>query len=420
MKKQYFSLLTLFLSLSIQAQENVTVNKGLFSTLNGTQVSTYFDFKNEDTGNVLNDGEFHFYGDYSNDGLFSYSANSTTGYVVFEGKNKTIQNISGNSPSFFYDVLFNKFGTGRSFELTNEIESKGTVNLHDGVVYVNKDLEGAFIFLKGSNHINTSDASHVNGEVIKEGNEAFKYPIGDSGYYRFASISASSNVANQYMGQYFLENSDSLYPHKNRTGVIKKINDREYWIVNKSEETSGSIILTLSWDERTTPQDLVSGNPEQLHIVRWDEAQKLWVDQGGIVDSANKTVSTPVVVDGFGVFTLANINKELILPDDLVIYNGVSPNGDGLNDYFIIDNIQRYPNNSVRIYNRWGVELFHTTNYDSNGNVFNGYSDARATLDKSEMLPTGTYYYILEYEYTKEGASQTIRKAGFLHLETNQ
>lgn len=417
--KRTFIMGMLFVSLVTQAQNNVMVNKGLFTTRNGTEVSTKFDFINQDTGNVINDGAMHFYGDYINDGLFTYTTNGTTGYVVFEGRNKPTQTLGGSSPSFFYDALFNR-QSDRAFEIKNEIESAGTVNLFDGVLYVDNSIGGSFIFLQGAQHINTSDKSHINGEVIKVGKESFKYPIGDSGYYRFASISASSNVANQYTGQYFFENSDSLYPHKNRTGVIEKINDREYWTINKSEETSGSIILTLSWDERTTPQDLVSGSADQLHIVRWDEAQKLWVDQGGIVDSANKTVSTPVVVDGFGVFTLANINKELILPDDLVIYNGVSPNGDGVNDYFIIDNIQRYPNNSVRIYNRWGVELFHTTNYDSNGNVFNGYSDARTTLDKSKMLPTGTYYYILEYEYTKEGGSQTIRKAGFLHLETNQ
>jgi len=419
MKKRFITIGAFILGLSIQAQDNATVNKGLFSTLNGTQVSSYFDFTNKDTGNVLNDGEFHFYGDYSNDGLFSYSANSTTGYVVFEGKNKTIQNISGNSPSFFYDVLFNKFGAGRSFELTNEIESKGTVNLHDGVVYVNKDLGGAFIFLKGSNHINTSDASHVNGEVIKEGNEAFKYPIGDSGYYRFASISAPADQSSAYTGEYLFQNSNTLFPHQSKAGVINKIDANEYWIINKLDNNKGSVILTLSWDGTTTPFELIDKTAENLHIVRWDATQNLWVDQGGIVDFANRTVTTPVDIDGYGVFTLATVKENLINPGDVVIYDGVSPNGDGLNDYFIIDNIQQFPNNTVRIFNRWGQEVFKTTNYDSNGNVFNGYSDAKATINKGAKLPTGTYYYILEYEYVNEGQSQTINKAGFLHLENN-
>lgn len=419
MKQTFITISTIILGLSCQAQNDVLVNEGLFSTRKGTEVSTHFDFVNQSTGNVFNDGAIHFYGDYTNEGLFSYTTNSTTGYVVFEGKNKPIQTLSGSSPSFFYDALFNRQAE-HAFDINNEISNAGTVNLYNGVLFVDKQAGGSFIFLQGAQHVNTSDKSHVDGEVIKIGNEAFKYPIGNTGFYRFASISTPSNLANQYTGRYLLKNSDLLYPHKSRSGVIEKINDKEYWIVNKSAETKESIILTLSWDEETTPLDLLSGNVENLRIVRWDETQKLWVNEGGIVDLANKTVSTVAEVSGFGVFTLANLKEDLLLPGDLVIYNGVTPNGDGLNDYFIIDNIQLYPNNSVRIFNRWGVEVFHTRNYDSNGNVFNGYSNARATLDKSGMLPTGTYYYILEYEYSKNGETQTIKKAGYLHLESNQ
>ncbi len=421
MKKRLITIstLSLFLCLSAQAQENVTINTGLFSTRNGTEVSTYFDFINTSSGDIINDGSFHFYGNYLNDGLFSYSTNSTTGYVVFEGKGDAVQKISGNSPSFFYDVLFNKYGTDTSFHLTNEIETQGTVNLHEGVVFNDAALGGSFIFLKGSTAINTSNKSHVKGSVTKVGNEAFKYPIGDSGYYRFAGISAPSNVSSEYTGEYFLKNSNINYPHRNKTGVLNFINDKEYWVVNKSNATSGSVILTLSWDENTTPSALLANGAENLHIVRWDDSQSLWVDQGGIVDYANKTVTTPIDVEGFGVFTLSSIKADLINCGDVVIYNAVTPDGDGKNDYFIIDKIQNFPNNTVRIFDRWGVEVFKTTNYDSNGNVFRGYSEGRATIDKSKKLPSGTYYYVLEYECTTGGGSQMIRKAAFLHLESN-
>lgn len=418
MKNKYITILALVLGLQLQAQTDVTVNRGDFKVNAGTEVSTHFDFKNEKTGNVLNDGSIYFYGDYNNEGLFSYSTNSTTGYVIFEGKNKAIQTISGGSPSFFYDALFQKVGDDYAFHLTNEIENSGTVNLREGVVLMDKAQGGAFVFLKGSNHINTSNTSHVDGEVTKIGNESFKYPIGDSGFYRFASISAPSNVAHLYTGEYLYKNSNTNYPHRNKTGFINVINDQEYWEVNPGSATNNSVILTLSWDENTTPAHLLANGAANLHIVRWDAAQSLWVDEGGIVDYANKTVTSPVEVDGFGVFTLASIKPELENPGEVVIYDGVTPDGDGMNDYFIIDNIQQFPNNTVRIFNRWGVEVFKTTNYDSSGNVFNGYSDARATLG-NEKLPTGTYYYTLEYEYNRNGESRMIKKAGFLHLESN-
>jgi len=51
-----------------------------------------------------------------------------------------------------------------------------------------------------------------------------------------------------------------------------------------------------------------------------------------------------------------------------------------------------------------GVKVYETTNYDPNGdgsvNVFNGYSQGRVTIGKNSKLPSGTYYYVVNYEYT--------------------
>ncbi|SFO36213.1 hypothetical protein SAMN05421741_1437, partial [Paenimyroides ummariense] len=106
MKKNYISLMLVFACFGIYAQQaDQTVNQGLLKVDPGTEVSTYFDFKNEATGDVLNDGAMHFYGHYNNEGLFSYTTNSRTGYVVFEGLMPEMQKIEGTSPSSFYDVL---------------------------------------------------------------------------------------------------------------------------------------------------------------------------------------------------------------------------------------------------------------------------------------------------------------------------
>lgn len=410
----------LYIALSIPVLGTAqTVNTGDMSVRPGTEVSTYFDFKNETSGNVLNDGEIYFYGHYQNEGLFSYTTNTTTGYVVFEGLMSGMQNISGDSPSSFYDVLFNKAGGQHSFHLTNDIENQGTVNFMNGVVLMDKENGGAFVFLKGANHINTADRSHVRGEVTKDGDEAFKYPIGDGGYYRFAGISAPVNVAETYTGEYLLENSNEKYPHASRAGIIEVIDDKEYWIINQVTPTDNSVMVTLSWDERTTPAHLIANGAEALHIVRWDETQQLWVDEGGVVDYAARTVTTPIDVEGFGVFTLGSIKEQHLNPGDVVIYQGVTPDGDGLNDYFIIDNIEYFPTNNVTIYNRWGRKIYETTSYNSSGNVFNGYAQGKGIVNQGEMLPTGTYYYVVEYLYDRDGQSYWVKKVGHLHLESN-
>jgi hypothetical protein len=62
---------------------------------------------------------------------------------------------------------------------------------------------------------------------------------------------------------------------------------------------------------------------------------------------------------------------------------------------FVIDGLEDticYPENTVEIYNRWGVLVFETRNYNNETNAFNGYSNGRTTVGRSSGLPTGTYF----------------------------
>ncbi|WP_417353669.1 gliding motility-associated C-terminal domain-containing protein [Flavobacterium alkalisoli] len=77
-----------------------------------------------------------------------------------------------------------------------------------------------------------------------------------------------------------------------------------------------------------------------------------------------------------------------VSPKCLDIYNEFSPNGDGDNDTFYIDCITNYPNNVLRIYSRWGDEVFSAKGYD---NTWTGTSDG-----PEKTLPVGTYFYILD------------------------
>src|SRR5690606_16152125 len=158
------------------------------------------------------------------------------------------------------------------------------------------------------------------------------------------------------------------------------------------------VLITLSWRQETTPSFLIdAGHADELSIVRWDEASNMWVDEGGVSDVSNQTVTT--AISGYGVFTLGTTKEKS--PGGLVIYNGVTPNDDGVNDFFFID----IPNDGsvrdlhVMIFNRWGVKVYESDNYGVNGDVFRGYSSGRVTIDKSKQLPSGTYFYILDYEY---------------------
>ena len=95
-----------------------------------------------------------------------------------------------------------------------------------------------------------------------------------------------------------------------------------------------------------------------------------------------------------------------VLDTTFEIFNGVTPNGDGANDYFLIEGISNWPNNNVKIFNRWGVLVFETDGYggsDDSQNVFRGISEGRVTVQKNEELPTGTYFYILTFPADNPG-----------------
>ena len=159
----------------------------------------------------------------------------------------------------------------------------------------------------------------------------------------------------------------------------------------------------------------------------------VWVDVNN-TGALNENIFSPSEVPSIGNYILQyeitegdcprvyevtmNVNDDcLVFPcDAIVIHNAFTPNGDALNQYFSIENIENtecYTSNTVEIYNRWGVLVFEAKDYDNNTRVFRGVSEGRSTFNKSEELPTGTYFYIIQY-VTVEGTA--VSKDGWLYL----
>ena len=100
--------------------------------------------------------------------------------------------------------------------------------------------------------------------------------------------------------------------------------------------------------------------------------------------------------DGIPNYLDPDLGETTVEPIDVI--NVITPNGDGIHDVLTINGIENYPNNTVRIYNRWGVMVFQTRAYNSSGNVFDGTSQGRVTVDRENKLPVGTYFYVIDYE----------------------
>ncbi|MEI6695401.1 MAG: PKD domain-containing protein [Bacteroidota bacterium] len=76
-----------------------------------------------------------------------------------------------------------------------------------------------------------------------------------------------------------------------------------------------------------------------------------------------------------------------VIEDSLVFPNIITPNGDGINDYLYIKNLENVPDNTLRIFNRWGKKIYEKDHYIPDIDRWDGND-----------LSDGTYYYILTFK----------------------
>ena len=74
---------------------------------------------------------------------------------------------------------------------------------------------------------------------------------------------------------------------------------------------------------------------------------------------------------------------------EINVSQAITPNGDGINDTWAIYNIENYPNTTVRVFNRWGKEVYYSTNYKNDWDGF--------YRDFNESLPgSSSYFYQID------------------------
>lgn len=89
--------------------------------------------------------------------------------------------------------------------------------------------------------------------------------------------------------------------------------------------------------------------------------------------------------------TIYDSVQVVVQPCDLDnVTNAFTPDGDGINDTWIINGIQLHPNNQVTIFNRWGNKMIEIGNYDNITNVWDGKY-------KGSLVAAGTYYFIIQF-----------------------
>jgi len=149
-----------------------------------------------------------------------------------------------------------------------------------------------------------------------------------------------------------------------------------------------------------------------LTVAGWSKSLKKWTNLGntalkGSNDSGYIT-SEPFIPDEYEIITIGGAIdlNETLSTVELGNYF-LTPNGDGKNDFLVIDGIAESPNNLLQIFNRYGVLVYYKENYNDE---FEGLSNRDMVVKGNIGLPSGVYFYIIVLKDLK------IRHQGYLYL----
>ena len=180
-----------------------------------------------------------------------------------------------------------------------------------------------------------------------------------------------------------------------QTIIIRKVTTRPDWIVLEMYEGETQ---TISIDADDLASEIVD-----TKVLRQDvgnnsvQFQTQFFNNRDVEIFAQKVGSEMITYGRYDVentcdtlHVQVNVKKrtqyEPQAADDLVIYSAFSPNDDNVNEAFTIENIEKYPNNYLQVFNRWGNEVYRSKSYKNDWHGTNG----------DRNLPDGTYFYLLK------------------------
>ncbi|MEQ8364189.1 MAG: gliding motility-associated C-terminal domain-containing protein [Cyclobacteriaceae bacterium] len=319
-------------------------------------------------GTLINNGRLSISGAWVNLGTYDPGE----GQINFNSN--LIQTINHNDQSFGKLTIS---GSGEKEFLAN-ITITSELDLQNSLL---KSVDGAKIILLPDAIVNGgSDQSHIVGPVEQQGTGNLLFPIGNGVVYLPVQISGvtDSNVK-ATMSLHELSSGETLVGAND----IVALSTLRYWELGLTDGLLTGSTLTLPLRD----EDALLGEDAQLIVTEsfspLGEYQSL--GQSGFTGTKSDGRVTSELAPTTTFFTVGVLNDEV----SITVFNGVSPNDDGLNDYFKLFNIERFPDNKVTIFNRWGDKVFELSGYDDDTRVFKGENN----LDASKKLPSGTYFY---------------------------
>ena len=325
------------------------------------------------------------YTSFINDGEFEQKE----GTVVFYGD--APMRIAGSLAPQFKDVAIIR---DRSIAVEQSLFILNKLDFQRGDFSTDRSLpENSVTLLQNAFTTGEGTSSKVDGYVTAINKQRIEFPVGDSLQYR--PLTLEGDIFPISSCAYFREdpNNPSTFPPfltNIRERNIKEVSRAEFWQLRGS--SSGRV--SLEWNSASNIRDIAAGVSE-IVLVGWSKSSRQWVSLGTLATSGNLeaglAVSRPFVPDQYEVLTFGSLLEptELLKLDNYFL----SPNGDGVNDVLIIEQLIQSPNNTLQIYDRRGLKVFEMDNYTDE---FSGVSNVDSlVLNAEKGLPEGIYFYLV-------------------------
>jgi len=219
----------------------------------------------------------------------------------------------------------------------------------------------------------------------------------------------SGEEATNYYDDYKLYDLDTskyyAIAEDRKTGCLS--DSTEFAISNETYFPEIEIITEASsCEEATGTADVVLSDMTKDFKVYWHNENGFEAQQKEIVYIPIGAYTVEVEGSDGCITTMTTEVK-----GDVKIFNGVTPNNDGMNDYFKIVCLEHFPDNVVKIYNRAGRLVYEQNAYDIHSEKrFEGISNKGVSVSGTE-LPIGTYFYVVD---KNDGSKADV---GYLELK---
>jgi hypothetical protein len=377
------------LSLYTLAQDAIYNNGSVLQINGNARLQVNGHFVNNAGSNYINEGLVNILGNFTNSQYMTAPFNGT---VYFDGN--TLQTVTGATALFAKNIVFNN---AAGVTVLDTLKVAGEVSFIKGIVTAANNANPV-LFTSIASISNTNlptDASHVNGYVVRQGLGSFTFPVGDGNKYQKLLLNAYSN-SNGLLVKYNASNAGTaaFTNGGTETDALVSYNTNEYWNVDPWNGGTASGTVSIFWDGY---KDVFTNPLLQRKVAH--QLNTAWLNEGTTATgsiAAGEVTSN--VLSSWGRFALGSITTPL--PLYVISFSGVRTNN--------VNQLQWMLGNTSYLQQVSLEKSTNGINFNSISSTITSTNDLYKFADNQQQAGNSYYRLKLVNSYGKIGYSNIV------------